>query len=108
MVGLIGALYLYTLPQAMTTHYDAQETRLQAQREAEQMAALSSQIAHAQQHTAAFARILQGVDATRVVNRAALAQLPVTRKHELLALQQAARPADSFGGFAAEIGRAHV
>ena len=103
MVGLIGALYLYTLPQAMTTHYDAQETRSQAQREAEQMAALSSQIAHAQQHTAAFARILQGVDATRVVNRAALAQLPVTRKHELLALQQAARPADSFGGFAAVV-----
>ncbi len=85
----------------MTAPFDALETRSPQQREADQMAALPALIAHAQQHTSAFARILQGVDASGVSNRAALAQLPVTRKHELLALQKAARPADSFGGFSA-------
>ena len=87
----------------MTAHLDALETRSAAQREADQMAALPAQIAHAQQHTAAFARILAGVDASQVRNRSELARLPVTRKHELLELQKAARPADSFGGFSALI-----
>ncbi len=87
----------------MTAHLDALETRSAAQREADQMAALPAQIGHAQQHTAAFARILAGVDASQVRNRSELARLPVTRKHELLELQKAARPADSFGGFSALI-----
>jgi phenylacetate-CoA ligase len=85
----------------MTAHLDALETRPAAQREQEQLHALSRQIAHAQQHTIAFRRILQGVDAPSVRTLADLARLPVTRKHELLELQQAARPADSFGGFSA-------
>ena len=85
----------------MTAHLDALETRSAAQREEQQLRALSAQIAHAQQHTAAFARILKGVDAKAVRTRADLARLPVTRKHELLELQKAARPADSFGGFSA-------
>ena len=85
----------------MTAHLDALETRPVAQREQEQLHALSRQIAHAQQHTTAFRRILQGVDAPSVRTPADLARLPVTRKHELLELQQAARPADSFGGFSA-------
>ena len=85
----------------MTAHLDALETRPAAQREQEQLHALSRQIAHAQQHTTAFRRILQGVDAPSVRTLADLARLPVTRKHELLELQQAARPADSFGGFSA-------
>ncbi|MEY2805179.1 MAG: hypothetical protein RL657_2515 [Pseudomonadota bacterium] len=85
----------------MNAHYDALETRSPAQREQEQLQALSAQIAHAQQHTQAFAGILKGVDAPQVRSRADLARLPVTRKHELLALQKASRPADSFGGFSA-------
>lgn len=85
----------------MTDHFDALETRTSAQRETEQLAALSAQIAHAQQHTRAYARILQGVNAPAVRSRAELAQLPVTRKHELLEQQKAARPGDSFGGFSA-------
>ena len=85
----------------MTAHLDTLETRSAAQREADQMAALPAQIAHAQQHTAAFARLLAGMDASQVRNRSELARLPVTRKHELLELQKAARPADSFGGFSA-------
>mgnify|MGYP006266604835 CR=1 FL=1 len=85
----------------MTAYFDALETRTPIQRETDQLLALSRQIAHAQQATAAFGRILSGIDAHAVNSREALAQLPVTRKHELLELQKAARPADSFGGFAA-------
>jgi phenylacetate-CoA ligase len=60
-------------------------------------------VAHAQAHSSAFATLLKGVDAGSVTSRAALAKLPVTRKHELLELQKAARAAgdDAFGGFSA-------
>jgi phenylacetate-CoA ligase len=89
----------------MSKHYDALETRDPAQREAALLAALPGQVARAQQAAPAFAEILRGVDAAAVTSRAALAQLPVTRKHELLERQQAARAAapgrDPFGGFAA-------
>lgn len=87
----------------MSEYFDTLETRTSAAREAALMAALPGQIAHAQTHSAAMAAILAGVDAAAVTSRAALAHLPVTRKSELLALQQAARAAggDAFGGFAA-------
>jgi phenylacetate-CoA ligase len=85
----------------MTHHLDALETRAPEAREAALMAALPAQIAHAQQYSAAFADILQGVDAAKINSRAALAQLPVTRKYELLERQQAQRAKDPFGGFAA-------
>jgi phenylacetate-CoA ligase len=81
-------------------HYDALETRSAQEREAALMAALPSQIANAQNNSAAFAEILKGVDAASVTSRAALAQLPVTRKHELLERQQTQRATDPFGGFA--------
>ncbi len=83
----------------MSSHYDALETRSPQAREAALMAALPGQIAHAQKHSAAFAEILQGVNAASVTSRAALAQLPVTRKYELLERQQAQRAQDPFGGF---------
>jgi len=80
---------------------DALETRDPAERERALMAALPLQVAHAQAHTAAFAELLQGVDASQVTSRAALARLPVTRKHELLERQKAKRADDVFGGFSA-------
>ena len=87
----------------MTTFFDALETRSHADREAALMAALPSQIAHAQTHSSAFAAILRNVESHAVNARAALARLPVTRKHELLERQQAERQAggDAFGGFSA-------
>jgi phenylacetate-CoA ligase len=87
----------------MTTHYDTLEVRSPAQREAAQFAALPQQVAHAQSQAPAFAGILKGMDPAAVTSRAALARLPVTRKYELLALQQASRDAggDPFGGFSA-------
>ena len=87
----------------MIDYFDALETRTPAEREAALMAALPRQIAHAQAHSAAMSEILAGVDAAAITSRAALAQLPVTRKSELLARQQASRAAgrDAFGGFSA-------
>ena len=85
----------------MSLHYDALETRSPHEREAALMAALPLQIAHAQTASTAFAHLLQGVQAAAITTRAALAKLPVTRKHELLARQQAHRATDPFGGFSA-------
>jgi len=85
----------------MTEYFDALETRSTDEREAAQMAALSAQVAHAKSATAAFAGLLKDVDPATIASRAALAGLPVTRKHELLERQQASRAAggDAFGGF---------
>jgi phenylacetate-CoA ligase len=89
----------------MSQFFDALEIRTHGEREAALMAALSGQISNAKTHTSAFADILKDVDAGAVTSRAALARLPVTRKHELLEHQQAARDTggsgDPFGGFSA-------
>ncbi len=84
----------------MSAHFDALETRSPAEREAALMAALPQQVAHAQKHSPAFATSLAGVDASRINSRQALAALPVIRKYELLAQQQALRESNVFGGFA--------
>jgi phenylacetate-CoA ligase len=82
-------------------HYDALETRDPEIREAALMAALPAQLAHAKAKAPAFAELLKGVDAASVNTRAALAQLPVIRKTELLERQKASRAAGGnvFGGF---------
>ncbi len=83
------------------TYYDALETRAPEVREAALMAALPAQVAHAKAHAPAFADLLKNVDAASVNSRAALAQLPVIRKTELLERQKASRAAGGnvFGGF---------
>ena len=86
--------------------FDALETRSPEAREATLMAALPAQV-RAAQAVPALAQVLAGVPPDAVNSRAALAQLPVTRKHELLEKQQAQRANDSnalhdpFGGFSA-------
>src|SRR5262245_39859506 len=72
--------------------YDSLETRDPAEREREQLAALRRQVAHAQQNAPYFARLLAGVDPAGIVNRAALARLPVTRKSDLTGLQKETPP----------------
>jgi phenylacetate-CoA ligase len=87
----------------MTDFYDDLETRSSDQREAALFAALPAHLAHAKAAAPHFTRILAEVDPAAIRDRAALAALPVTRKSDLIALQQAAPP---FGGLAAvEIGR---
>lgn len=85
----------------MSQHFDALETRAPEVREAALMAALPVQVAHAKAQSPAFADLLKDVDAAAVNSRAALAQLPVIRKYELLERQKAARAAGGnvFGGF---------
>jgi phenylacetate-CoA ligase len=87
----------------MTEYFDALETRPSAQREAALLAALPLQVAHAKLATPAFAEILKEVEPSQVCSRAALATLPVTRKHELLELQLKSRSVGGnfFGGFSA-------
>ena len=85
----------------MTEPHDALERRPPAEREASLMAALPGLVAHAQARSDAMAGLLAGVAAASVDSRAALARLPVLRKHELLERQQAGRAVDPFGGFSA-------
>jgi phenylacetate-CoA ligase len=85
----------------MTDFHDALETRDPAQREQALMAALPPLVAHAQAHSGAMAERLAGIDPRQVDSRAALAQLPVTRKSELLERQLALRAQDPFGGYSA-------
>lgn len=87
----------------MSTYFDALEQRDPETRESALLQALPGQIANAQSRAPAFAGILAGVDAAAVTSRAALAKLPVIRKHELLELQKKLRSegGSAFGGFSA-------
>ena len=85
----------------MSKYYDALETRDPFEREAALMAALPAQVAHAQKNSPAFTKTLAGINASSIKSRQALATLPVIRKYELLAQQQAQRATNVFGGFAA-------
>jgi len=78
----------------MTTYFDELETRDPQQRERELMARLPSLIQRAQ-GAPGWARQLRQIHAGDITSRAALAQLPVTRKSDLKQLQQAEPP---FGG----------
>jgi phenylacetate-CoA ligase len=78
----------------MADTLDSLETRDPAQRERDLMQRLPRLVARAQ-GTPGWARILHGVQAGDVASRAALAQLPVTRKSGLKELQRQIAP---FGG----------
>lgn len=84
-------------------YYDALETREPGLREAQLLAAVGQQIAHAQRAAPVFADLLKGVDANAITSRAALSRLPVTRKHQLLERQMRERANDVFGGFSAVV-----
>ena len=84
----------------MTSFYDTLEHRAAADREDDLLKALPAQVAHARSLSPAFAEILANVHPADITSRAALASLPVTRKHELLERQQALRSQSAFGGFA--------
>ncbi len=78
----------------MADTLDSLETRDPAQRERDLMQRLPRLVARAQ-GTPGWARILHGVQAGDIASRAALAQLPVTRKSGLKELQRQIAP---FGG----------
>ncbi len=94
----------------MSEFFDVLETRDPAVREAALLATLPLQVAHAKLAAPAFAGILKDVNPAEVTTRAALARLPVTRKHELLALQLSSRSQGGsvFGGFSTRGFGAHM
>ena len=81
-----------------TQFYDALETRDPAERERSLMAALPQIIAAAKERAPAYRRLFAAVRPEEVTGRQALAQLPLTRKSDLIELQRREPP---FGGFAA-------
>ena len=76
---------------------DALETRDPAERERDLMARLPALVARAKS-APGWAHILDGVEAAAITSRAALADLPITRKADLKPLQRACMP---FGGLTA-------
>ncbi len=81
-------------------YYESSEIQDPAERETRLLEVLPRQIQHARQYAPAYARILADVDPATINTRQALADLPVTRKSELLQQQRQAPP---FGGFAATV-----
>jgi phenylacetate-CoA ligase len=75
--------------------YDQLEIRDPALREREMLAALPAHIEHAKTHAPYFAKFLATIDPSSITTRAALAELPVTRKSALHDLQKLSAP---FGG----------
>jgi phenylacetate-CoA ligase len=79
------------------SHLDARESRDPAVRESDLMRRLPAQVARALE-APGFAPILEGIDPRAIDSRAALAALPVTRKSDLKAMQEAMPP---WGGLTA-------
>ncbi|WP_366555222.1 phenylacetate--CoA ligase family protein [Aquibaculum sediminis] len=82
----------------MSDFYDDEETRDPGTRETDLLEALRAQVAHAKAKAPAYGRLLADVEADRLQSRADLAELPVTRKADLIRLQAEEPP---FGGYAA-------
>ncbi|WP_373083734.1 phenylacetate--CoA ligase family protein [Sneathiella sp.] len=80
---------------ASKNNYDSLETRDPEVRERAQFDALARQITHAKKNSPYFAKSLEKIDAADIRDYAALADLPVTRKSDLMAKQKSAPP---FGG----------
>ena len=81
-------------------YYDDLETRDPEVREKALFATLPGQIAHAKANAPYFARLLKDVEPDQVRGRKALAQLPVTRKSDLITLQKETPP---FAGMTAVV-----
>lgn len=78
------------------THFDQLETRDPQQRERAQFALMPDFLRRTVSLAPGWASHLAGIDPGEITSRAALAQLPVLRKSELLERQRAQPP---FGGF---------
>jgi len=87
----------------VTDYYDKLETRDEMTRSLALQMELPKQITHAKSSTSAYAEILAEVNPAEITSMQALAELPVTRKSDLMERQAALRP---FGGLAtAEAGK---
>ncbi len=91
----------------MNQYFDDLETRSADRRAADLAGDLPELIAHAQINAPALEVHLDGIDASRVTNREALAKLPVLRKSALQEAQAKDPPLGEFGVMAAS-GYAHI
>jgi phenylacetate-CoA ligase len=89
------ARHNYDYGYKMTEFFDALETQSQEAREASLFKALPNILTKALLHAPALAKQLGGIDVKTLKNRAALAQVPVLRKSELIQMQADNPP---FGG----------
>lgn len=80
------------------SHYDALETRDPALREALQFEQLRALLARLQAGPGYGAEVLAGLDPRQIVDRAALARLPLLRKADIAARQRAQPPLGGLGG----------
>jgi phenylacetate-CoA ligase len=85
----------------MSDYYDSLETRSSDERSAAQLAALRAQLTHVTQNTSAYADAFREFNIDSIADFESFAQLPLTRKSELIALQREQRP---FGGYTARSG----
>ncbi len=79
----------------MSEFFDSYEIQAPEVREASLLAELPRQIAHAKEKAPYFGKLLADVNPADITSRAALAQLPVTYKSDLIEAQAANQP---FGG----------
>ncbi|MCP4009555.1 MAG: phenylacetate--CoA ligase [Proteobacteria bacterium] len=82
----------------MSDYFDPLETRAPADREAALFEALKQQVAHAKSNAPAYADSLRDLDLATIDSKRAFAQIPLTRKSDLISRQKAIRP---FGGLTA-------
>jgi phenylacetate-CoA ligase len=80
----------------MSEFYDSLETRNADERSQAQLEAIREQIRHVQNNTEAYSESLKGINADDITDATSFSTLPLTRKSELIELQQAQRP---FGGY---------
>lgn len=72
----------------MAEYFDLLEVRTTDLREKDMMQDLQKQVAFAQKNSNAFENILKNINPQEIKTRQALAQLPITRKTDLLELQK--------------------
>jgi phenylacetate-CoA ligase len=82
----------------MSEFFDSLETRSSDERNQAQLEAIREQIRHVQNNTVAYSESLKDIDANEITDVTSFSTLPLTRKSELIELQQAQRP---FGGYTA-------
>ena len=82
----------------MSKFYDSLETRSSEERTQAQLEAIREQIRHVQDNTVAYSESLKDVNADDITDTTSFSALPLTRKSELIELQQVQRP---FGGYTA-------
>jgi phenylacetate-CoA ligase len=84
-------------------YYNELEVRTQSARQQAEARALALQVAHAKANAPYYRELLSGIDPAAITSRAALAQLPVTRKSDLKDIQARHRPLGGLNGW--DIGR---